>query len=114
MKRGTVSKTGFLRIGFEHRGSQMILANIDRRPPYMVQRALYCDEEMPDLACVFLINTTGYLVQGDRLELDVIVGSRAQAHVTTQSATKSHTMDANYAARRATPWLRCFCSRGWP
>lgn len=53
---------------------------------------------MPDLACVFLINTTGCLVQRDRLELDVMVGSRAQAQVTTQSATKSHAMDANHAA----------------
>jgi urease accessory protein len=99
MRSGTVGKNGFLRIGFEHRGSHTILADIDRRAPYMVQRALYCDQEMADLACVFLINTTGCLVQGDRLELDVMVGSRAQAHVTTQSATKIHAMDANYAAQ---------------
>jgi urease accessory protein len=102
MKSGTVGKTGFLRIGFEHRSNRTILTNIDRRAPYMVQRALYCDREMPDLACVFLINTTGCLVQGDRLALDVMVGPRAQAHVTTQSATKIHTMDANYAAQTQT------------
>jgi urease accessory protein len=102
MRSGSVGKAGFLRIGFEHRGSRTILANIDRRAPYMVQRALYCDQEMPDLACVFLINTTGCLVQGDRLALDVMAGSRAQAHVTTQSATKIHTMDANYAAQTQT------------
>ena len=59
MRSGTVGKNGFLRIGFEHRGSHTILANIDLRAPYMVQRALYCDQEMPDLAFVFLINTTG-------------------------------------------------------
>jgi urease accessory protein len=102
MRSGTAGKTGFLRIGFEHRGRRTILANMDRRAPYMVQRALYCDQEMPDLACVFLINTTGCIVQGDRLALDVMVGARAQAHVTTQSATKIHTMDANYAAQTQT------------
>jgi len=102
MRSGTAGKTGFLRIGFEHRGRRTILANMDRRAPYMVQRALYCDQEMPDLACVFLINTTGCIVQGDRLTLDVMVGARAQAHVTTQSATKIHTMDANYAAQTQT------------
>ena len=68
----------------------------------MVQRALYCDQEMPDLACVFLITTTGCILQGDRLALDVMVGPRAQAHVTTQSATKIHAMDANYAAQTQT------------
>jgi urease accessory protein len=65
----------------------------------MVQRALYCDPEMPNLACVFLITTTGCLLQGDRLALDITLGPAAQAHVTTQSATKIHAMDANYAAQ---------------
>jgi urease accessory protein len=102
MKSGTVGKTGFLRLGFEYRGSHTILANLERRAPYMAQRALYCDQGMPDLACVFLITTTGCLLQGDRLALEVMLGPRAQAHVTTQSATKIHTMDANYAAQTQT------------
>jgi urease accessory protein len=99
MKSGTVGKTGFLRLGLEHRANQTILANLERRAPYMVQRALYCDPEMPSLACVFLITTTGCLLQGDRLALDITLGPRAEAHVTTQSATKIHAMDANYAAQ---------------
>jgi len=99
MKSGTVGKTGFLRLGFERRGNRTILENLERRAPYMVQRALYCDPEMPGLACVFLITTTGCLLQGDRLALDIKLGPRAQAHVTTQSATKIHAMDANYAAQ---------------
>jgi urease accessory protein len=99
MKSGTAGKTGFLRLGFERRGSHTILADLDRRAPYMVQRALYSDQEMPDMACVFLITTTGCLLQGDRLALDVTLGSCAKAHITTQSATKIHAMDANYAAQ---------------
>lgn len=99
MKSGTVGKTGFLRLGFERRGNQTILADLDRRAPYMVQRALYCDPEMPSLASVFLITTTGCLLQGDRLALDITLGPRSEAHVTSQSATKIHTMDANYAAQ---------------
>ena len=102
MKSGTAGKTGFLRLGFERRGSRTILANLERRAPYMAQRALYCDQEMPDLAWVFLITTTGCLLQGDRLALDITLGSGAQAHVTTQSATKIHAMDANYAAQTQT------------
>ena len=68
----------------------------------MAQRALYCDQEMPDLAWVFLITTTGCLLQGDRLALEVKLGPCARAHVTTQSATKIHAMDANYAAQTQT------------
>jgi urease accessory protein len=102
MKSGTVGKTGFLHLGFERRGRHTILAKLDRRAPYMVQRALYCDQGMPDLPWVFLITTTGCLLQGDRLALDIRLGSGAQAHVTTQSATKIHAMDANYAAQAQT------------
>jgi urease accessory protein len=102
MSSGTVGKTGFLRLGFEHRSGKTILANLERRSPYMVQRALHCDEQMPGLAYVFLITTTGCLLQGDRLALDITLRPQAQAHITSQSATKIHAMDANYAAQSQT------------
>jgi urease accessory protein len=102
MKSGTVGKTGFLRLGFEPRDGRTILARLERRSPYMAQRALYCDQEMPELAWVFLITTTGCLLQGDRLALDIRLAPGARAHVTTQSATKIHSMDANYAAQTQT------------
>ena len=97
MASGAVGKNGFLRLGFERRGDQTILADLDRRSPYMVQRALYPEPALPDLAWVFMITTTGCVLQGDRLALEVALGEGARAHVTTQSATKLHSMDANCA-----------------
>ena len=105
MRSGVVGKTGFLRLGFEHRSGETILAQLQRRAPYMVQRALHCDEEMAGMASVFLITTTGCVLQGDRLALDIVLGPRAQAHITSQSATKIHAMDANYAAQSQTMTL---------
>lgn len=102
MRSGAVGKTGFLRLGLELRGGRTILAALERRTPYMVQRALHCDEAMPGLASVFLITTTGCLLQGDRLALDIALGPGAQAHITSQSATKIHGMEANYAAQSQT------------
>lgn len=99
MRSGTAGKTGFLSLRFDRRGGRTILASLERRAPYMAQRALYFDQAMPDLAHVFLITTTGCLLQGDRLTLEIALGPRAQAHVTSQSATKIHSMDANYAAQ---------------
>jgi urease accessory protein len=99
MRSGAVGKSGYLHLGFARRGRRTILADLDYRIPYRAQRALYCDEAMPDLAHVFLITTTGCLLQGDRMALDVALGEGARAHVTTQSATKIHSMDANYAAQ---------------
>ena len=97
MPSGTIGKSGFLRLGFERRDERTILAELDRRVPYLAQRALHSDPELPDLAHVFLITSSGCLLQGDRLSLDVALGPQARAHVTTQSATKIHAMEANYA-----------------
>jgi urease accessory protein len=99
MASGAVGKTGFLRLGFERRDDATILAELDRRAPYMAQRALYPDPAMPDLAWLFMITTSGCVLQGDRLALDVTLAPGARAHLTTQSATKVHSMDANFAVQ---------------
>jgi urease accessory protein len=65
----------------------------------MAQRVLYPEPAMPDLAWLFMITTSGCVLQGDRLALEVTLGPGARAHVTTQSATKVHSMDANFAVQ---------------
>jgi urease accessory protein len=65
----------------------------------MAQRALYPDPALPDQAWLFMITTSGCVLQGDRLALEVTVAPGARAHVTTQSATKIHSMDANCAVQ---------------
>jgi urease accessory protein len=102
MKSGAVGKSGYLRLGFEHRDGRTILADLDSRTPFLAQRALHCDDALPDMAWLFMITTGGCVLQGDRLALDVALGKGARAHVTTQSATKVHSMDANYAHQTQT------------
>jgi len=99
MRSGAVGKSGYLRLGFEKRANRSVLADVERRVPSLVQRALYWDEEMPQLPCVTMISTSGCVLQGDRLATDVTVGVGACGHVTTQSATKVHSMNANYASQ---------------
>jgi len=99
MASGMVGKNGLLRLGFERRGTRTILADLERRAPFMAQRVLYPERSLPDLAWLFIITTSGCVLQGDRLALEVSLGPGARAHVTTQSATKVHTMDANYAVQ---------------
>lgn len=97
MRSGAVGKSGYLRLGFERRDGATILADLESRAPYLAQRALHCDEALPDMAWLFVITTAGCVLQGDRMALDVGLGPGAKAHVTTQSATKVHAMDANHA-----------------
>ena len=97
MRSGAVGKSGLLRLGFERRAERTILADLESRTPYLAQRALHCDDALPDMAWLFVITTAGCVLQGDRMALEVALGAGAKAHVTTPSATKIHTMDANYA-----------------
>jgi urease accessory protein len=99
MRSGAVGKTGRLRLGFEHRRGRTALVTMERQAPLLVQRPLYWDTSMPDMACLMIIHTSGSVLQGDRFDVRIDVGSGARAHVTTQAATKVHRMDANYAAQ---------------
>jgi urease accessory protein len=98
MPSGAPGKHGVLDVSFARRGNRSVLADLYRKAPLLVQQALYWDEHLPGLPCVYIITTSGCVLQGDRLDLSIAVGADAMAHVTTQSATKVHQMDANFAA----------------
>jgi urease accessory protein len=102
MRSGAVGKSGLLRLGFERHNERTILAELGSRTPCLAQRALHCDDALPDMAWLFMITTSGCVLQGDRLALDVSLAPGARAHVTTQSATKIHSMDANFALQTQT------------
>lgn len=99
MASAAVGKQGYLRLRFAHRGDKSTLHEMERKVPLLVQKALYWDEEMPFLPCVPIISTSGCVLQGDRLTVEIDVDAQACAHVTTQSATKIHSMDNNFAAQ---------------
>ncbi|HGB6041829.1 TPA: urease accessory protein UreD, partial [Salmonella enterica subsp. diarizonae serovar 61:l,v:z35] len=99
MPSGVIGKDGFLYLGFTRCGSKSILHRMEKRTPLFAQKALYHDEALPELPCVTVISTSGCVLQGDRLVLSINVGENAFASVSTQSATKVHSMDKNYAAQ---------------
>ena len=99
---GSFGKSGRLRLGLERRGGKTVLATLQRRAPLIVQQALYWDEEMPGLPCISIISNAGGILQGDRNVIEIEVGDEAQAHITTQSSTRIHEMDANYATQDQT------------
>ena len=96
---GAPGKNGFLRLGFEHRGDRSVLSELSHRAPLLAQQALYYDDGMPELPYVITICTAGGVLQGDRYAIEIALAENAEAHVTTQSATKIQEMDANFAAQ---------------
>jgi urease accessory protein len=83
------------------RGGVTRLVKSHINPPLLVQRALYLDPALPDMAFVYLVNSTAGILQGDRLRVDVEVAEGAKAHLTTPSATKIFAMP-NGAAHQET------------
>jgi urease accessory protein len=92
-------KHGILELSFARRGDRSVLAHLYRQAPLLVQQALYWDEHLPGLPCVYVITTSGCVLRGDRFDISIAVGDDAMAHVTTQAATKIHRMDAEFAAQ---------------
>jgi urease accessory protein len=106
LRSGSPGKDGMLSLDFERDRDRSVLARIGQRAPLHAQRALYWDEHLPGLPCVYMITTSGCVLQGDRLDIAITVGAGAMAHATTQSAMKIHQMDANFAAQSQRLTLR--------
>ncbi len=96
---GNPGQHGALTMEFARSGSRSVLAHLERQAPLLAQQALYWDERLPEMPCVFVITTSGCILQGDRLDIAISVGPGAMAHVTTQAATKVHEMDAGFAVQ---------------
>ena len=73
------------------------IEQLETKAPLLVQRALYPDTAMPNMAHVYLMSSGGGVLQGDRLEIKVEARENAMARITTQSATKIYRMDRGYA-----------------
>jgi len=101
MPVGTPGKTGYLHLGFELDGDgRTILRDWERRAPLIVQQALYFDEEMPLMPCVYILSSGGPNVDGDRYEQHFVVRRDAFAHISTGAATKLAEMRYNYSGLR--------------
>ncbi len=85
---------------FERReGERTHMARNYAAYPYHVTRPLYFDAGWPELPTLLLQSASGGLFQGDRLSLEVSVGAGAAVQITTQSATKVHSMERGHAAQ---------------
>lgn len=81
-------KYGALELGFESDPSgRTILRHLYRRVPMVVQQALYFDEMLPKMPCVYILSSGGPHLEGDRYRVSVELGEGAMAHISTGAAT---------------------------
>ena len=68
--------------------------------PFHITRGLYNDENLRDMVFLYIQTPSGGIAQGDRhvVELEALEGSKV--HITTQGASKVHSMNMNYGLLR--------------
>ncbi len=96
-------KYGVLEMGFELDSSgRTILRHLHREVPIIVQQALYFDEQLPEMACVYILSSGGPTLDGDRYTVGVELGEGAMAHISTGAATVIASMEHDCARQRQT------------
>lgn len=99
---GCPGKCGYLDLVFEKRNEKSALTGLNRRAPLIVHEALYFDEEMPGLPCVYILSSGGPNVDGDRFTQNFRVRKGAMAWIGTGAATKLAEMKCNYSGMAQT------------
>lgn len=99
MAAGGAGKCGSLRLGFSRDAEGITrLVQWERHAPMIVQQALYFDEQLPRMACVYILSAGGPEVDGDRYAVEVQLGPGAELFLSTGAATKVATMRHNFSA----------------
>lgn len=96
-----VEKTGILRITLEmdEAKNKTVVTQQYSKAPLLTQKALHYDIANPSMAYLFLMSSSGGILQGDRYHIEISVKNKGIANITTQGATRIYKMDSNYAAQ---------------
>jgi urease accessory protein len=98
---GRAGKLGALTLKLEYDDERRktIVRDLYTKGPLHAQRALYLEESMPSMAYMYIMSTSGGILQGDRYRMDIALSRGAKAHITTQGATRVYRMERNYATQ---------------
>lgn len=67
--------------------------------PLFAQKPMYLEESLPSMAYMYVISPSGGILQGDTYRMDVSLFDGAQAHLTTQGATRIYKMEEGFATQ---------------
>lgn len=96
---GKSGKVGILDLEFQMNNlGKTIVTKQYFQTPLQIQRALYLENSLPEMAYLYVVSPSGGILQGDRYQIDVLLKNKAIAHITTQGATRIYSMNSNYAS----------------
>ena len=91
----TTGRNGRLSLSFNYdaQRTKTTLARQRAEPPLCVQRAVYCEDALLDMAYAYIASTAGGMLQGDTYHIGFEMGRQTKAHITTQGATRIYGTD---------------------
>ena len=97
---GKSGKVGILEIELqENTEGKTIVTNQYYQVPLQIQRVLYPEISLPEMAYLYVISPSGGILQGDRYRIDISLKNNATSHITTQGATRVYSMNSNSATQ---------------
>ncbi len=96
---GKSGKTGKLKIvlDIESISGKTIIKEKESVFPLSVQKEMYYDQFQPKMTHVYIVSSSGGILQGDKYMIDIILEKNALAHITTQGATRVYGMNVSNA-----------------
>lgn len=79
--------------------SKTYIKSLLSKAPFLIQKAIYPDTSYPHFAHIYMMSSSGGILQGDEQKIDVVMGRNSVARITTQSATKIYKMEGGYASQ---------------
>ena len=98
---GKPGKVGILNLELQRRdgSDKTIVTKQFSQVPLQIQRALYPEVSIPEMAHLYIISPSGGILQGDRYRVDISLKNKAISHITTQGATRIYSMNSNSASQ---------------
>lgn len=96
---GKSGKVGILEIELKQGNDKTTITKQFSQVPLQIQRAMYLEESLPEMAYVYIISPSGGILQGDRYKIDITLKNNAISHITTQGATRIYSMNSNFASQ---------------
>ena len=96
---GKSGKTGKLKIvlDIESISGRTIIKEKESVFPLSVQKEMHYDQFQPNMTHVYIVSSSGGILQGDKYMIDIILEKNALAHITTQGATRVYGMNVSNA-----------------
>ena len=96
---GAPGKVGVLELSLARHGGTTRIERHYQRAPLHVYRPIHLDENLPEMAFVFVQQFGDGYVDGDRCRIDIDCGPDTAVHVTTQAATNVYRAERNFASQ---------------